>query len=638
MVAACCRIFDPNSCVETSEEYKEIVGACKHNNNTYKFGKYCDKEIQTGYSNESVIRLRNTPSWKKTSLYGVPYSVEGNTGYPTNMDQIRNKFIETVGGNKNRRYFHEWESGLTNVFVVSKSKMEEKPSICSCDKPLPDFTENTMRQYVYKTPPGFDAKLFQVHGKCVQEDGNVIELNTGSIRPVAILTPNGCAVVTNQWQFIAKSHGGVNIEFRIKNVGVVWNSKPEEYILKFLNIRTDHINSILKSRFNSHFYGKDIEWDETMKSSSRTWGELRHNHTVKLKLRKKRIHIFFQLVGRCGSHFTIYTDRIRHLEVWSPLDCVPRDEWVPIETRYTYLPFGIYDFEFTSGLALHYANIYVGVTSIDYEIMRKFGVEYSHPSRDLKTNFIKNLAGGSPTYFNWKTARFAYNWEEFLYSADSSKLLKYFEVKNISNPDEPIKIYNRIGKSIVYPLDWKDVLESAYSLPQHQYRIWQLQGWCGDHHVKTDRVIQILTSIETPTCSDEPERIPLAVCSNLQGNVTINCSATAWPVGLSINGQPLAVIPVLNLTEEAIRIRSLMQRGFSQYIGEESNWDTLKTAGKRPMESRCNRSRIFQAKNGTITLLLQIRIKCSEWVLTACYFETKLVHSLDWETTTFSFG
>jgi hypothetical protein len=44
--------------------------------------------------------------------------------------------------------------------------------------------------------------------------------------------------------------------------------------------------------------------------------------------------------------------------------------------------------------------------------------QYSKPPADLKENFIRRLAGGWPTYFNWNTAQLGHNWKEFLYSPD----------------------------------------------------------------------------------------------------------------------------------------------------------------------------------------------------------------------------
>jgi hypothetical protein len=656
MVAACCRIFDPNSCSSTSEEYKEVTGVCNTGIDTNSYGNHCEKVIRTGYTDASVQQLKKKQSWENTSPFGIPFSVEGNTGFPSYLDQIKDKFIRTYNTRNNKHQIHRWDSGLTNVFTVSKTHEEQVPAdVCHCDATVQDLTEDTSKNFKYTSPPGFDVKVLQVHGKCIQEDGNIIELSTGSIRPVALPTHTACRSIKNKWVFLMKSRGGVSIEFGVKNVGVDWHSKPEQTVLNFLQINKNEVYSVLKSRFSKIFYGKLDDWYLTMKPSSRTWRELRHNHTVQLRLRRRRIHVFYQLVGRCGSHFTVFTDIIKHVQVWSPSECIPKDAWVPIATRYRYTPLGTYFGGY--GFHIFEANIHVGVNSIDYVLMRSLSLQYSDPSADLKENFIRRLAGGWPTYFNWNTAQLGHNWKEFLYSPDISQvlntplfhlfntksweLLKYYEEPNATNPDELAKIYNLIGKSIVMPRELDDIYYTVNNFPRYQYRVWQLQGWCGSYHVKTDRVIQVLTSNRSDVKCSEPTRIVLAICNNLIGNETINCTAQAKPVGLTIIGQEFSIVPVLNLTDEAIVIRGYMNYFFNRFIQDESNWDTLnenEDFSGNPVRSRCNTTRVFSAENGTITSILQIRITCDEWGLTACYFETKVLYTLKPNQTLGIFG
>ncbi len=586
-------------------------------------------------------------------MYGVPFSVEGNTGKHPYLDQVKVKFVSNYNLVENKYHLHSWESGLANVYTVSK-KMAEAPEDddCSCKiKPVKDIAEDTSKGFTYSTAPGFYPRFMQVYGKCTLEDKSVVDLNTGSIRVVAIpefsLDKLPCpSTATNKWVFITKSTVAGHIEVPLKKVGVVWHAQPEDLVLDKLNIRLENIYDTLRKRFNHNFAQKETtEWDFTMHRNSSTWRHLKTHHSAKFVMERHKIHLFFQLVGKCGSHFTIYTDRIKHVSVWSPATCIPRDEWVHIsnyagKTLRCYSKIcNIFDeISFSRNLSKHYNefshtpfNFPIGVSSPDYTTMRDLGVYYSHPSQDLKKNFIKHLTGKSPTYFNWSMAQYGSNWKEFVLPSNSpfSDLTfnhiieqNYNQTRNRSiGIGIPLYAYKYIQSPIT--LQWFKIHTfklnpSPYyswtgipAEPIFQYKVWQLQGWCGDYHVKTDRLITLLTNIsyyypigyfDSPCNNPASDQVILQICDNLTGNKSISCTAHANPIGVTILGYPRETIELLNLTE---------------------------TYGYHKSDN-CNLTQKYTVPVGEMLIIYQQQYRCNEKLTNYCKFNTKYLNMTDY--------
>jgi hypothetical protein len=581
-----------------------------------------------------------------TNIYGVPFSVEGNNRKHPYLNQIKVKFVSNYNSVENKYHLHSWDSGLTNVYTVTKDKTETpKDDDCSCKvKPVEDITEDTLKSYSYQTAAGFYARFLQVYGKCTLADKSVIELNTGSIRVAAIPEFSSHNIpcsskASNKWIFITKSSVAGHIEVPIKRVGVVWHARPEDLVLDKLGINPEYVYNTLKKRFNHYFPQKESdEWDSTMHNNSMTWGDVRTHHTAKFVMERQKIHLFFQLIGKCGPHFTIYTDRIKHVSVWSPSTCKPRDEWVDISSYAgkTVRCFSGFCELFAKKLSINYGefshtsfNFPIGVSSPDYTTMRDLGVYYAHPSQDLKRNFIKHLIGKSPTYFNWTMAQYGSNWEEFLLRSNSpfNNLTEdhiieqnYNQTRNKSiGIGIPLRVYKYVQSPIT--LQWFKIHTFEYApshysgiglsdVPIFKYKVWQLQGWCGDYHVKTDRIITLLTnrSYYYPAgysdwrCNNpSSDRTILQICDNTRGNETINCTANANPIGVTFLGYPRETIELLNLTEV-----------YGYYKSDA-----------------CNLTHKYNVSAGEMLIIYQGQYRCNEKIVSQCDFSTRYLNITD---------
>jgi hypothetical protein len=614
-MGACCRIFHPHWFEECAEEYEEISHCIASPDPIY--GEICTSHIVTGYTEKSMKELQNTTSWKNTASLGARFSVEGNTKNSDlpYMDQIRTKFITMKNADKDKPWLHTWECGLTNVFTPAQPgklvNIQKRGDDCNCKEDsfgtvsnklvtIKDTTGDTSKLYNYFSPPGFYVRNMQVFGKCQNSDGTALEVATGSIRAVAIPTPTACQC-TNKWILLRKYSLPINVWRRIKitvpYVGVVWHAEPEETVLDFLDISLEGFMPNLTANFAKPFKGKEEEeWRATMRRDSITWTPVTEKgYEVEYRMRSYRVHMFFQLVGKCGSHFTIFTDRIKHVSVWSPQVCNATDEWVLVGKYSTR--------NLREKRIRHYLEI--GVKSEDYRILRDFGVYYAHPSQDLKSRFIEQCDGKPElgelkrTYFNWNATQYRYNWEEFLLPSKSPLSL-----------DTP-EIIAENNRRQIHPVDL--IIPANYT-----YSILQLQGRCGEHYSKTDRILEIRTR-ETSDCKAVETYEFLGYCDNSKDPVKRkSCTFEMKPFGVKVDDYTSEILVISDRQAQVGQIKAEIQQKFPDVdLSDECNWRTIFAPYNKTL---CNANRTFEIPPSSTYRVEQLRIFCNEWRLYAYKF------------------
>ncbi len=612
IVGACCRIFHPHWFDTCTEEYKEVT-RCESHQNQIIYGETCTIKFVTGYSEETIKVLRADS--KKSSALGLGwlFHVEGYTSNEKPfLDQIRTRFTATKNEVNGNTYLHSWESGLTNVFILGETHERKKTTKCVCDGDEDNFPKKpsakvqtykvdpryTLKLYTYTSPPGFYVRTLQVYGNCTSEKGNTLDVNTGSIRSVAIPTPAACPC-TNKWLLLRKysTTHSVRIKIIVPQVGVIWHAEPEQTVLNFLSVTLEGFMHNISSSFNKSFPGKEeADWKETMKSTSVTWKRISYSTLIKnFRLNRNRVHLIFQLVGKCASHFTVYTDQIKHVTVWSPQICNATDNWVLVGTYSTRNE--------REKRIRHWLD--VGVQSVDYRNMRDYGVYYAHPSRDLKSRFIEQCTGVPKkgdlkrTYFNWNMTQFKLNWEEILLPSSSPL-----------SPDTPAYIANH-NKQQVIPVD--------ITVPaNYTYAILQLQGKCRSHYVYTDRLLQIRMR-ETIDCKAVENYVHLGLCDN--SNDAVNrksCTYEMKPFGVLIEDYTSEIISLLNLKERANQIKLELQQKFPDVdLMDDCHWRTIYAPYNKTL---CGATRTFEIPPLSTFKVEQLRVECNEWKLYAYKF------------------